>query len=127
MEPDVDLGDYIQLPDVNNYDDLMSNDSFENIRFQFLEDINTLKERIHFFVNTQHDENIDVFYKNIEENSEGFHMGLFLLYKETRCHLRCLIVKLDICQNDEIMKNDLLIAVNQWISRSPEILMSFLR
>ena len=105
MDMDMDMGDYIQLPDVTEYKKLMLNESFNKIKLQFLTDINELKSLVHFFVNHQYDNKISTFYKKIEENRQVFHVDFFMLYKNTRRRLRCLIVKLKILQDNETIKD----------------------
>ncbi|MDP0588885.1 MAG: ankyrin repeat domain-containing protein [Candidatus Endonucleobacter bathymodioli] len=106
IAPDVDMGDYIQFPsNVNDYKELMQDTSFKEIKSQFLNDIKKLKDLSHSFVDKKYDNAIDIFYKNITENDESFHDGLLPLYNESRCHLRCLLVKLTICQGDEAKKD----------------------
>jgi len=100
IEMTKDLPEYIQLPEVKNYQELENYAYFPKIRAQFLNDIQELKKIIPDFIEHKFDNKIDTFYKNIQTSYNGTTQHLLPLYKETTLDLRYLIVKLKRYQNE---------------------------
>ncbi|MDP0562333.1 MAG: ankyrin repeat domain-containing protein [Candidatus Endonucleobacter sp. (ex Gigantidas childressi)] len=102
----IDDSDYIQLPTVDDYQKLEIHDSFSSIKSQFLSDINTLKELADRFVGKKYDDNIDVFYSNIDNPPEYFQNYLLALYKYTRFHIHHMVKQLEHKQNTNLGEVD---------------------
>ena len=87
--------DYIELPDVTNYQELEMNPAFPEIKQRFLDDINNLKRLAFVFVNNQYDSKIATFYDKLSFPDIDNNDILLLLYRDTRFQIHKMVMILD--------------------------------
>ncbi len=92
--------EYIDLPDVDHFDQLRTQAVFYDIKDQFLSDIKEMKQLAHPFVGDQYDQKVDIFYKKLKSPSEDLFDSLLPVYRETRFQIHQLVQQLKTQQND---------------------------
>ena len=87
-----------------DYQKLMINKHFENVKNQFLNDIKKLKKLAFIYIGSKFENQIDVFYDNIQNPSEDILCKQYILYTETRKHINYLVQILETDQKQ--LKNN---------------------
>ena len=75
----------------DDYQKLIINEHFKKIKDQFLNDIKELKRLASLYIGCKFENQIDVFYDNIENPSEDILCKQYFLYIETREHINYLV------------------------------------
>ena len=93
--------DFIELPPVTSYQQLLEERAFAEIKTQFLADIRELKYLAHGYVSDQFDRALDNFHKKLCNPAEADFSTLLAIYRETRFHIHQLVLRLRIHGRDE--------------------------
>ena len=91
---------FIELPPVTSYRQLLDEPAFQGIKTQFLCDIRELERLAHRYVGDQFDRALDHFHKKLCEPAETDFDTLLPIYRETRFHIRQLVLQLRIHERD---------------------------
>ena len=97
---EADQSRFIELPPVTSYQQLLDEPAFQGIKTQFLCDIRELKRLAHRYVSDQFDRALDNFHKKLCEPAETDFDTLLPIYRETRFHIRQLVLQLRIHERD---------------------------
>ncbi len=101
LEPiEAEQSHFIELPPVTSYQQLLDEPAFQGIKTQFLCDIRELKRLAHRYVSDQFDQALDSFHKKLREPAETDFDTLLPIYRETRFHIRQLVLQLRIHERD---------------------------
>ena len=101
LEPiEAEQSRFIELPPVTSYQQLLDEPAFQGIKTQFLCDIRELKRLAHRYVSDQFDQALDNFHKKLCEPAETDFDTLLPIYRETRFHIRQLVLQLRIHERD---------------------------
>ena len=90
----LDQHQFIELPPVSSYQQLLNALDFPAIQTQFLAEIVELKQLAHQYVNHHYDRALDVFRAKIASNGSSHPDDLMPIYRETRFQIHQLILLL---------------------------------
>jgi len=88
--------EYLDLPSIAivSYEELMNYEYFNQIKTQFLGDIKKLKQLVKDYKINQYDNDIDEFYKKIENPTIEDYRNLLAIYMDTRYQIHRMITKI---------------------------------
>lgn len=92
---------FVELPLVENYQQLLCEPVFQDIHSDFLGNIEQLRQLAHKYVGDQYDQALGVFINKLSYPHESDHDQLIPLYRETRYHIYQLVSQLRAHQGED--------------------------